>query len=151
MQGMLRAYQPSDHDALAAMFYQIRKEEFPWTDHEHLSAADFDRSTDGERIIVAEVQGKTAGFLSVWEPDRFIHNLFVDREYRHAGIGRQLIRWALSQYGTPLSLKCAAANTAALKFYQSGGWQTDGEGSGEEGLYYLLSLRKSDCGSGRME
>ena len=24
-------------------------------------------------------------------------------------------------------------------------------GSGEEGPYYLLSLRKSDCGSGRME
>lgn len=143
MQVILRAYQPSDHDALTAMFYQIRKEEFPWTDHEHLSAADFDRSTEGERIIVAEVQGEPAGFLSVWEPDRFIHNLFVDKKYRHAGIGRQLIRWALSEYGMPLSLKCAAANTAALEFYQSGGWQTDGEGSGEDGHYYLLSLRKA--------
>jgi GNAT superfamily N-acetyltransferase len=89
------------------------------------------------------VQGETAGFLSVWEPDRFIHNLFVDKKYRRAGIGRQLIRWALLEYGTPLSLKCAAANTAALEFYQNSGWQTDGEGRGEEGLYYLLSLRKA--------
>lgn len=127
MQLILRNYQSSDHDVLALLFYQIRKEEFPWTDLEQLSVSDFDHSTEGERIIVAEEQGTIAGFLSVWEPDGFIHNLFVAREFRRAGVGWSLIQVALSEYGTPLTLNALPENKTALKFYAKNGWQIEQE------------------------
>ena len=143
MRLILRNYQSSDHDALALLFYQIRKDEFYWTDLEQLSVSDFDHSIEGERIIVAEAQGRIAGFLSVWEPDKFIHNLFVAKEFRRAGVGRALIRMALSEYGTPLTLKCVAKNETALRFYAKNGWQVEQEDSGKEGAYYLLSLGRA--------
>lgn len=143
MQIRIRAYRSADHDALAALYEQVRSEEFFWMASEQRSAADFDRATEGEQIFVAEIQGGAAGFVSVWEPDKFIHSLFVAGEFRRMGVGLALIQRALVEYGTPLTLKCVVKNENALQFYLKNGWRIEREDSGDEGPYVLLSLGKA--------
>lgn len=141
MRVIIRDYQEDDREYLEELFYQIRKEEFPWTDPKKLSRKDFERFTEGERIFVAEVSGKAAGFLSVWEPEKFIHNLFVAGEFRRAGAGQALIQKALLEFGTPLTLKCMVENDRAVRFYLAHGWSIEEENLCEEGSYYLMAFK----------
>lgn len=142
MKIQIREYRPSDHDELAALYAGILQKEFTWRPQRDISVADFDSAVQGERILVAEADGRIAGFLSVFEPDAFIHSLYVDACCRHAGIGRALLAEAESEFGLPLTLKCEAGNRAALRFYTAAGWKNEQEGMSEEGPYYLMSLRR---------
>lgn len=136
----IREYRASDHDALAALYAEILQEEFTWRPQRGITAHDFDSAVQGERILVAEADGRIAGFLSAWEPDAFIHSLYVDKGCRRAGIGRALLLKAESELGLPLTLKCEAGNEAAMRFYEAAGWKAEQEGISEEGPYYLMSL-----------
>ena len=134
----IRIYNEGDCKQLEDIFYTVRREEFFWVDREKLSPLDFQGTTEGEQIFVAEEDGKAVGFISVWVPDKFIHNLFVSQMFRKQGIGRALIERAMEEFGTPLSLKCMKENESALKFYRADGWKIKEEGMCEEGKYYLL-------------
>ena len=123
---IIRQYRKADREALAALFYQIQQEEFPWVDGDTLSLQDFERATEGERIFVAELDGVPAGFCSVWEPDSFVHNLFVAKGCRRAGVGSALLG-AVEE----LARRCGCKrlwlvttndNTHALAFYQRRGF-----------------------------
>lgn len=142
VQVIIRDYCGADKEYLAMLFYQIRKEEFSWTNLKKLSINDFEHSTEGERIFVAEADGKIAGFISVWELDKFIHNLFVAKEFRRIGVGQALIEKVLLEFGTPLTLKCVAQNGSAAKFYLANGWKIEEEGTSNEGPYYLMSFEE---------
>ena len=43
-----------------------------------LKIEDYKKSTEGEKVFVAERNKQVVGFISIWEADSFIHNLFVD-------------------------------------------------------------------------
>lgn len=135
---VIRPYKEEDRDVLANIFYQIRRDEFPWVDKDLLSLDDFSISTEGEAIFVSLIDGNIAGFISIWERDKFIHNLFVSKCYRKSGIGKALVDYSISRYGVPQRLKCVAENQRALEFYESHGWKIDSEGISSEGKYYLM-------------
>lgn len=108
-----------DNAALAKIYYDIRLKEFVW--EKEVCMDDFKKSTEGERILAGLVDGAIAGFISVWEPDLFVHNLFVCKQYRRTGLGAALIAEANRKYGSPLSLKCMKDNKNALTFYEKNG------------------------------
>ena len=137
---IIRQYCKADREALAALFFQIQQEEFPWVDGDTLSLQDFERATEGERIFVAELDGVLAGFCSVWEPDSFVHNLFVAKSCRRAGVGGALLEKAAQEFPLPLTLKCVAENRSALKYYLSHGWKIQQEGYSQDGPYYLMAF-----------
>lgn len=109
-------------------------------DGDSLSLQDFERATEGERIFVAELDGVLAGFCSVWEPDSFVHNLFVAKSCRRAGVGGALLEKAAQEFPLPLTLKCVAENRSALKYYLSHGWKIQQEGYSQDGTYYLMAF-----------
>ena len=109
---IIRQYRKADQEALAALFYQIQREEFPWVD----------------------------GFCSVWEPDSFVHNLFVAKGCRRAGVGSALLERAAQEFPLPLALKCVAENRSALGFYLSHGWKIQQEGYSPDGPYYWMAF-----------
>lgn len=84
---------------------------------------DFIEQTVGEDIFLAMVDGKAAGFVSIWRPESFIHFLVVDKTFRRRGVGSDLLQHAVGQLGTPVELKCEAHNRAAQVFYERHGWQ----------------------------
>ena len=85
-------------------------------------------------------QEEIAGFISVWTPDKFIHNLFVVKNFRHLHIGQALIEKVLLTFGKPLTPKCIAQNKTALQFCLSHGCIIQEYGICDEGTYYLMIL-----------
>ncbi|MCL1030278.1 GNAT family N-acetyltransferase [Serratia sp. arafor3] len=55
---------------------------------------DFDRSTTGEEIWVAEQDGRLLGFVSIYRAEDFIHHLYVDTQQPPQGVGSALLHAA---------------------------------------------------------
>ena len=103
------------------------------------SAPVFEEVTDGEEIYVALLNDSIAGFASIWEPDRFVHFLFVSPTLRRKRIGSALVNRLAEIYDGPLTLKCLINNETGMAFYRSTGWNQIGDGISEDGAYALLS------------
>jgi GNAT superfamily N-acetyltransferase len=82
--------------------------------------SDFEHDTEGEAIWVAVESDEVLGFVSIWEPDCFVHHLFVSPEVLKRGIGSKLLNFVKQRYAN-LSLKCLTQNTHAVAFYLSQG------------------------------
>ena len=91
-----------------------------------IDLAAFEASTRGERVLVAEDEGKIVGFVSLYEPESFVHHLFVHPDAQGRGIGRALLEEAVRLAGGRASLKCQTRNGRSIEFYRRLGW-TEGE------------------------
>ncbi|NCN04024.1 MAG: GNAT family N-acetyltransferase [Spirochaetales bacterium] len=134
----IKEHEPHHLPALRNLYLESRVDSFPWLDTEKFALEDFDRDTLGEQIWVVEVSGTIAGFISIWEPEHFIHHLYVGRAYRGLGLGTALIHQAQLLYGE-LSLKCMVPNQKALEFYQAKGFEIRDQVEDADGGYYLMT------------
>ena len=137
-----RIFNEKDRGALREIYFESRINAFTWLDNSLFNKNDFDSDTDGECIWVATVNGKPVGFISVWEPENFIHNLFVHPSSTGGGIGSALLNVCLKKIGRPARLKCLEKNIDARNFYLSKGWKIVSYGDGPEGKYQLMHLDK---------
>lgn len=133
----LQIAQKEDYEDLRKIFLNSRRESFKWMEYDSIKLEDFDSSTEGELILTAKVDNNIAGFVSIWEEDKFIHNLFVSSRFKRLGIGKALIDESVKAVGLPLTLKCVKANVNALNFYLSQGWTIEEEVIEKE-PYYLM-------------
>ena len=134
----VRAFAEQDREALEAIYLQCRAEA-TWLPPAAREGADFARDTAGETLFVAVGSNDNPlGFVSIWQPDRFIHHLYVRSEWRDRGIGKALLGYLSTQLPMPWKLKCLTANDAALAFYASQGWSKVSSEVGEEGPYCVL-------------
>lgn len=126
-----------DYNDLRKLFLNTRQEDFYWMEAEKIKLEDFDSSTEGELILVAKINDDIVGFVSIWEEDKFIHNLFVSSRFKRCGVGKALINECIKVIGLPLTLKCVIANENAMEFYLSQGWTIEDEVIEKE-PYYLM-------------
>jgi GNAT superfamily N-acetyltransferase len=138
----IRRYQEADRPFLRTLYLAARKAAFTWRDTGHYRLEDFDRSTLGEEIWVAEKDGKLLGFVSIYSADNFIHNLYVDPHLSPQGVGTALLHAAEHTFTSTGSLKCLVKNQKALAFYHKHGWQTISTGCDGNEEYYLLHFPK---------
>ncbi|OZT14453.1 GNAT family N-acetyltransferase [Priestia aryabhattai] len=130
-----------DYPELRFIYLKSRSRHFHWLNPEVLQLEDFDRDTTGEHILVAEIDRKIAGFVSLYLPDNFIHCLFVHPDYSRKGVGTALLDASIQNMNTPLRLKCVSKNDKALLFYKKNGWaQVVEEGPIEE-RYWVMEYR----------
>jgi GNAT superfamily N-acetyltransferase len=102
------------------------------------------QDTEGEVLLVAVgSDDEPEGFVSVWEPDAFIHHLYVRPGSRQKGIGKQLLESLRSRMRKPWRLKCVRANDRALRFYLRHGWLEISSGIGEDGPYAVLESHET--------
>ncbi len=139
----VREFLEKDRESLRSVYLVTRRERFCWLNGESLRESDFDRDTEGEKIWVFESAGKVIGFISVWEPENFIHHLFVLPAFSRLGYGSQLLKVCMAKIGRPAQLKCVSQNTVALKFYQSKGWYKVSKGVSSDGDYHLMETNES--------
>lgn len=137
----IRNYQTGDHDQLAYIYLQSRRQSFNWLDADQFKLEDFIADTAEENILVVEQSGKLVGFVSVWEPDNFIHHLYVHPSYVGSGIGKTLLGTVKTLSYMPVKLKCMAQNLKALAFYKSQGWVITGTGADYTGEYFEMASR----------
>lgn len=136
---------PADMPALRELFLHSRRGTFVWEPAGSFQLADFEAQTEGELLRVAEDDGgRLAGFVSVWEPDNFIHHLHVYRPHHRSGVGRALLHALPGWPATRYRLKCLCANAPALAFYAACGFVEIGTGSAEDGEYLLLESGGND-------
>lgn len=135
----IRPASVSDHPALAELFLQVRREIFTWQDSASFRLDDFAIETEGEVIHLAEnEEGRLLGFISVWEPENFVHHLFIAGNSRGTGIGKALLSELGSRDPGPFRLKCVEDNSNALAFYRRLGWTVIGRGESDDRPYLLM-------------
>lgn len=143
----VRRFAPGDLDAVRGIYLASRRFAFPWMDVDSFTLGDYDTATEGEAVWVVDSGHDIIGFASVWEPDNFLHNLFVHPDYIGQGIGSKLLNAVIKNLKRPVSLKCAQRNTAALGFYLHHGWVIKDESVGPEGEYFFMSLPDEPSGT----
>jgi GNAT superfamily N-acetyltransferase len=132
---------PADLPYVARIFMDCRRQDFSWLPTEAMSLDDFHRAVEDERLFVAvTADGFIGGFLSLWEPGRFIHYLFVHPNYQGFHIGNRLVQHLFSICPQPYRLKCLDLNLRALKYYQRQGWVEVGRGMDKDGGHRVLEL-----------
>ncbi|CAJ5759251.1 acetyltransferase [Burkholderia pseudomallei] len=97
-----------------------------------------------EALLVAQARDEgIVGFVSVWEPERFVHHLYVAGTRLREGIGAALLRalpgWPAARY----RLKCLVRNERALAFYRAHGFVEIDSGVSADGEYRLLGTREA--------
>lgn len=134
----IREFEEADRDALRKLYVASRNAAFTWVPAELHKPSDFDEDTKGEKILVAVAGAEAVGFASIWEPESFLHNLFVHPEAMRQGVGQALLSACGRYLKAPPRLKCLKANVNAMAFYQSNGWRILCEESGLDGPYFLM-------------
>src|SRR5690606_28058009 len=91
----LREAVPEDAPALQRLYADIRGSA-EWLPPAARRNADFARDSAGERVIVAVApDGSIDGLISVWEPQAFVHHLYVRESARRRGLARALLEFLL--------------------------------------------------------
>lgn len=138
---LVRNYQESDRPFLRTLYLSSRRDGWTWLDGSQWRLEDFDSATFSEKILVAEDEGHIVGFASIWLPDNFLHNLFVDPAWQRRGVATALLDACYPLCGERMALKCLTKNHRALAFYQRHGWKIITSGIAEHGEYFLMHHR----------
>ena len=138
----IAAFEEEDREALSILYDRMRVETFTWLNADQITLGSFDADTANEKILVAKYGEKVAGFVSLWEPDFFIHHLYVDTDFQGRGIGQKLLAAILESVRGVASLKCLENNQKAVRFYTKNGWEKSLTGKSEHGNYILFELAK---------
>ena len=134
----IRAYTPADAEACTRIFDRAWHAGHPHAPRK-IDAAEFSANTRNETILVAEMPGHgVAGFVSIYEPENFVHNLYVEPDLHGSGIGKALLARAVALAGGRASLKCQTRAARARAFYRHLGWSEVTAGIGEFGEWVTL-------------
>nr|WP_281502541.1 GNAT family N-acetyltransferase [Arenibacter sp. F20364] len=134
----ITGFNENHRERLAQIYLEVRQTNFSWLDPESLIPSSFDQDTEGEFILVAKVDYKIVGFVSVWSKDNFIHHLYISNHFQNKGIGSRLLNSVINRANSDLTLKCLIKNRSALNFYLKQGWKPVSEGLSNEGEYILF-------------
>ena len=145
----VRLFEEADRHTLRLIFLTTRRSAFRWMSPDELKISEFDTATKAlqdqlETIIklVADTDGQVVGFVSIWQPEDFIHNLFVSPEWQNHGIGTQLLSAAGTHIGRPAHLKCSIHNERARAFYEARGWTVASRGGSRANGYLNMECAR---------
>jgi len=132
------AYSAQYLPALRALYMASRTSTFTWLDSSGYQLTDFDAHITDDTIYLAVMGGKVLGFIAVYEPDNFIHHLFVADGAQGMGVGSKLLAMLTEINSRPQILKCMVKNEKAMQFYLAKGFIEVGKGTGVVGDYLVL-------------
>jgi ribosomal protein S18 acetylase RimI-like enzyme len=137
----IRSYEPADLDGVVDLWYDSWHATFPDLRH-HEAKVEWHRRFEleiaaQERVYVAEVTGRLAGFLAVKDLGSgrgYLHEIFLDPAFLGRGIGSALMGLAKSLAPAGLRLHTLQRNTRAAAFYERHGFHVISTGIGRVGL-----------------
>ena len=133
----LRRARSDEINACAALYERVGNATFSWRPKNWFRAADFLHFAKEEVVFIAEANGQILGLLSLYEPESFVHCLYVDQPAQGLGVGSALIAHATKEAPGPLSLKVDEPNKRANVFYKHLGFKREDSGN-DHGVRWLL-------------
>ena len=131
-----------DIPQLEELFLTTRIETFKWHNPNNFILSDFEKYVEDEEVFVAVEDEKVLGFISIYLPNNFIHNLFIHPKFQRTGIGKLLLEKVTSCIIEPLTLKVETLNINACIFYEKFGFKKISAHENEEKPYYLYEYNK---------
>lgn len=104
----------------AALYQRVLRETFTWLPAWRHNAQVFLNDARAEEVFVAVADVRILGLAAYHRPGDFLHSLYVAERGR--GVGKALLAHVLRVSRGGVTLKCQAANAAAIAFYQHEGW-----------------------------
>ncbi len=141
----IKSFHPRYLASLRELYLESRLTTFTWLDSQDFKLSDFERDTEGEDIWMVTQSDQVIGFISIWEPDSFIHHLFVRSQWINRGVGSRLIDLAKHRYAE-LSLKCFVQNHHAISFYHSNGFRIASTVNNDAESYHLMTFNSKNLG-----
>jgi ribosomal protein S18 acetylase RimI-like enzyme len=142
----IRRAEAKDSAALARIFVESRLQAFYWQNPARFRLEDFEKEAAGEVVFVAEDGSRNLlGFISVWEPERFVHHLYIAPDQQRRGIGKRPLESLSSWLPLPYRLKCKVRNEAACAFYRKNDWVETGRDTDEQGEYLVLEFHEPNA------
>lgn len=132
---------------LCQLYNNTLEKAFIWQKEPRIDLESFVKMIDVELVYIAYEEEQLAGFLTLYEPDTFIHFLFIGTAQKKSGIGSTLLgRIELDFPGKDISLKCLLQNKNALSFYKKNGFKVveTKDDLGLESYQLLVKESKTD-------
>ena len=120
---MIRKCIDEDIAELEVLFQLTRRATFSKRDPDEFQIGDYTKSTNEDEVWVAHDANQIVGFVSIYKPDNFLHNLFVHPNHQCRRIGSQLLKVAEANLAATVSAKIAMDNIKACAFYEKNGWR----------------------------
>ncbi len=129
MQIKLRPMEPSDFEAVLALWRRVSEAAFPQIDYPQSDdwwRARLREVMERNSVWVALVESQAVGFMALDEAGGYIDQLFVDESSQRTGIGSALIELARSLSPGGLRLHTLVENAPARAFYEQRGFRAGG-------------------------
>lgn len=114
---LVRRVRQEELGEAAALYERVATATLHWMPAGTHTAAGFLNQTADETVFVAMARGRVVGLAALYEPESFLHSLYVDTAWQAQGIGAALLAAAAEAAPGPLSLKVEERNTRARTFY----------------------------------
>jgi ribosomal protein S18 acetylase RimI-like enzyme len=131
----------------ARLYERVAKAALPWSPPEQYTAAAFLRWAEDETVWIALAAGRIVGLAALYEPESFLHSLYVDAGWQGRGIGLALMETAAEAAARPLSLKADLRNVSAIAFYERHGFSKASYGR-TDGADWVLMRREVTASAG---
>ena len=118
---VVRRAKPREIAACAALYEQVLRATFTWTDPATHRAADFLADAREEEVYAAFEANELVAVAGFYRPANFLHSLYVERRGR--GFGKALLDHVCRAADGPVSLKVQEANVRARAFYRREGFR----------------------------
>lgn len=128
-----------DLDEAAALYSRVAKATLHWLPPGGFEPEVFLEQALHETIWLAWERGHIIGVAALYEPDSFLHSLYIDFGHQGRGVGLALLNTVASAARGPLSLKVEEQNLGARRFYAREGFSERETGVTDGSRWILLS------------
>ena len=123
----------------AALYHRVATATLHWMPPNSFTPAVFMEQARHERVWLAWEEGRIVGLAALYEPDSFLHSLYIDAGRQGRGIGPALLDTGGEAARGQLALKVQAQNLRARRFYAREGFSERESGVSDGSQWILLS------------
>lgn len=124
----------------ARLYHRVATATLLWMPPNSFTPEVFLEQARHETVWLAWMDGWIVGLAALYQPDSFLHSLYVDGARQGRGIGLALLNTVAAAARGPLSLKVEDQNVRARRFYLREGFREADRGV-TDGSQWILMTR----------
>ncbi len=136
----IRRARPEEIAEAAALYERVATATLHWIPPGVHTAPAFIRQAEHEIVFIALAGNRLIGIAALYEPESFLHSLYVDAGWQGRGVGTALLAAAAEAAPGRLSLKVEERNRRARAFYAAHGF-VEGERGCDSGSAWIRLSR----------